>query len=358
MSIPSVLLAVDSLFPGGGGISRVARLMHRVLTEYENEGRCQLGILVYNDNSAHVDSLSPVYLARGSRLKYAAKVWESSFRHSHFIYDFLGMARSHCVLPVLRRPFLAYLHGIEIWDTTRSDRVLAARRASMLLANSEFTINKADRIHGDFSHANVCWLATESDDHPDLQIGKSPGPPTVLILGRMVKGRDKGHDALIACWDDVISQVPEARLCIVGSGPYQEELKYKASQVKASGNIEFKGFVPDELMHDIWLQTDVLAMPSRTEGFGLVYIEAMRHGIPVLGSIHDAAAEVNLDGKTGYNIDLNIYNDLPRHLIEILSDENLLLRMGRYAQKRWEEYFRFSAFRKRFSHFLDQFLFN
>ena len=73
--------------------------------------------------------------------------------HSHFIYDFVGMARAHCRLPLLRRPFLTWMHGIEVWEGTRPDRIAWARRADMLLANSAYTRDRADRAFGGFARA-------------------------------------------------------------------------------------------------------------------------------------------------------------------------------------------------------------
>ena len=66
--------------------------------------------------------------------------------------------------------------------------------------------------------------------------------------------------------------------------------------MKSSYEIEFRGFVPDEQIEDVWASATLFAMPGVMEGFGLVYIEAMRHGLPVIASVHDAAPEINLDG--------------------------------------------------------------
>ena len=94
--------------------------------------------------------------------------------------------------------------------------------------------------------------------------------------------------------------------------------------------------------------TALFAMPSRGEGFGLVYIEAMRHGLPVTASVHDAGQEVNVDGETGYNINLGTPGELPARLIALLKDRDKAAAMGAAGRRRWEDHFRFSAFRDRF----------
>jgi phosphatidyl-myo-inositol dimannoside synthase len=99
---------------------------------------------------------------------------------------------------------------------------------------------------------------------------------------------------------------------------------------------------------DIWKSTVVFAMPSRGEGFGLSYIEAMRWGVPVIASTHDAGREVNIHNETGLNVDLEHQSELADALIELLRDRDLARRMGAAGQRRWREHFCYSAFRKRF----------
>ncbi len=106
----------------------------------------------------------------------------------------------------------------------------------------------------------------------------------------------------------------------------------------------------------MWGETTVFAMPSRGEGFGLVYIEAMRHGRPVLASIHDAASEVNLDGVTGYNVDLDKPSELPERLIALLKDADRAAELGVNGKRRWREHFAYSAFKQRFLPILTAFL--
>jgi phosphatidylinositol alpha-1,6-mannosyltransferase len=82
----------------------------------------------------------------------------------------------------------------------------------------------------------------------------------------------------------------------------------------------------------------------------------MRAGLPVIGAIHDAAPEVNIDGQTGYNVDLNKPEELPERIIHLLKDRDHAAQLGRNGQQRWREHFRYSAFRERFLAILNEFL--
>jgi phosphatidylinositol alpha-1,6-mannosyltransferase len=116
------------------------------------------------------------------------------------------------------------------------------------------------------------------------------------------------------------------------------------------------GFVPDQALPAYWANSVVFAMPSRGEGFGLTYIEAMRWGLPVIASVHDAGQEINIHGETGLNVDLASPSALHDAVIELLLNRDLAARMGAAGQERWRQHFCYSAFRARFSKELHRFL--
>jgi len=353
--VKRVCLAVTSLRAGDGGIARVARLMGRALAGEVARGAAQLQAIGLNDQSAASDLGFPLTAARGSRLRFTAAVQAAALRSTHFLYDSLAMARAHNRLPLLTRPLLAWLHGIEVWEDAPPDRLITARRAQVLLANSRYTRERAERLHGGFARARVCWLGTETDELPATARGSS-GPPTVLMVGRLESGRDKGHRALIDCWPAVVDAVGDARLLIAGGGTDFDALSQHAAASRAAGRIELHGFVPESAIDTLWAEATVFAMPSRGEGFGLVYVEAMRHALPVIASVHDAACEINVDGETGYNVDLDRQGDLTERIIHLLRARDVAARLGANGQQCWQRDFRFTAFRDRFLPLVAEFL--
>jgi phosphatidylinositol alpha-1,6-mannosyltransferase len=181
----------------------------------------------------------------------------------------------------------------------------------------------------------------------------------VLILGRIDEGGGyKGHRELIASWSKVMSAVPDARLVVAGKGPGLELLQKEAAGSSAAEHIVFRGFVAEQQMNALWAETSVFAMPSRGEGFGFVYIEAMRQGLPVIASVHDAGSEVNVDGQTGYNVNLDREGELAERIVHLLRNPDHAAQLGNQGRARWHEQFRYSAFRERFLPILREFLNN
>jgi glycosyltransferase involved in cell wall biosynthesis len=86
-------------------------------------------------------------------------------------------------------------------------------------------------------------------------------------------------------------------------------------------------------------------MPSRQEGFGLVFAEAMWWGLPCIGTTADAAGQVIAAGETG---ELVTYGDVPalsRALVKLLADPELVARMGEAGRRRARERFSYARFR-------------
>jgi phosphatidylinositol alpha-1,6-mannosyltransferase len=344
---PRILMAAASLRPGAGGIARVARLMARVLDEQRSAGRLEVAGLSLQRLPSGAEGWPRWLSTRGSQPAMALAVQATAAWADACVYDFSGIARAHPRLPGLARPYLTWLHGVEVWEDARADRVARARVADLLLVNSEYTRQRAARLHPGLERAQVCWLATEEDDAPELT--PVDGPPTVLMLGRMSAGEAyKGHAEVIECWPRVLSAVPDARLVIVGEGDQRPALQEAVRVAGLGASVRFAGFVPDAQLPALWQQATAFCMPSRGEGFGLAYVEAMRWGLPVVASIHDAAPEVNLDGQTGFNVDLGRRGSLEERLIMLLRDRDAAAAMGRAGQARWRTHFRLGVFRERF----------
>jgi phosphatidyl-myo-inositol dimannoside synthase len=337
---------------GQGGIARVARMTAKTLVAsgYDIE---TLSLL---DDRPVRFGKHKIHMARGSQLRFAAHCHVAAIKAQHFIYDSSGVARAHASLGRLRRPYAVWMHGIEVWQGLKRSSHAALKAADLRIANSKFTLNKYLELHGDLANAQICWLATEEDDPPAAMPDFS-GPPTVLILGTIDGSLPyKGHVELVSCWRAVASAVPDARLLIAGAGSGLANLIASAKASGVPNNIEFTGFVREQDLPSLWRRTHVFAMPSRNEGFGIVYAEAMRHGVPVIASVHDAAQEINMHERTGYNVDLDRRGELAESLISLLRSPDLIRKMGQAGHERWRECFRFSAFHRRLAPIIQGFV--
>lgn len=337
-----IFVGATLLEQGKGGIAGVARMTIRAL----RDRGFQVDAASFLDSAPREVAGLTVRTAKGSRLAYLAMCHRAVWGTEVSVYDSVGMARAHPRFWLKRRPYAVWIHGVEVWWQLHADRKRALDNASLVLVNSQFTLDKYTSLHGPLPNARVCPLATEADEPPE-GAQRTDGPPTVLFLGRLEPDRYKGQYQLVEAWPQVRAVVPDARLIIAGGGDDLERLRATVQASPAASSIEVLGFVPEDALAGVWARASVFAMPSRGEGFGLVYVEAMRHGLPVIAAVHDAGQEVNPHGVTGFNVDLDQPGDLANRLVALLRDPSLARRMGEAGFAHWQANYRYSAFRDR-----------
>jgi phosphatidylinositol alpha-1,6-mannosyltransferase len=326
-------LAAVTLSDAGGGVAAVARSLADVLAERWGP---QSRVVTLVDEASDATSLDSSTFARvrfGARLALG----QTGGQCEWVLYSHLSLARVQRFVPALwRRPYAVFLHGIEVWRDLDAAQLTTLKHASLLIANSAYTARRVLERHA-IGDVHVCPLALGREH--SLRLSASPSTaarrdPVVLIVARMQSSeRYKGHDELIDAWPLVLTRVPHARLVIAGGGDDLERLRAKVRDANLTASVEFTGFVSDDQLASLYEDAAVFAMPSRGEGFGLVYLEAMSHGVPCIGSRSDAATEVITDGETGYLVEQSDRGGLADRLVALLSDDARRDAMGAAARR-------------------------
>src|SRR6185369_16030411 len=118
--------------------------------------------------------------------------------------------------------------------------------------------------------------------------------------GRMAASeRYKGHDLMLDALPAVIRSAPGTRLVLAGDGDDRARLERRVRDLGLSDDVTFTGFVADSAMRTLYRNAAVFVLPSTGEGFGLVYLEAMREGIPCVAARGSVAEEVFASDDNG-----------------------------------------------------------
>ena len=146
-------------------------------------------------------------------------------------------------------------------------------------------------------------------------------------VGRRV--HNKGIDTLIRAAALVLERRPDARFIIAGVGPLRGGLEALTHSLGIASQVQFAGYLPeDEDVMRLMSSLDVFVLPTRREGLGLVFVEAMALQCPVVGSRISPITKVVKDGETGLLATANDPEDFARAILVLLEDTHLRRRMG------------------------------
>lgn len=166
--------------------------------------------------------------------------------------------------------------------------------------------------------------------------------PVIGVVGRL--RWEKGQDILLDAMPEVIKDVPDVILLIVGDGPDRKKLENRIKELVIENNIILTGQVEYSDVIRLYTIMDVAVVPSRFEGFGLSAVEAMAAGVPVVASPVDGLKEVVKHGINGYLVPAAESQRLARVLIEMLQDTSRSSVMGLNGYKRVRDLFSIEHF--------------
>jgi phosphatidylinositol alpha-1,6-mannosyltransferase len=166
------------------------------------------------------------------------------------------------------------------------------------------------------------------------------------MIGRLDQGeRYKGHHEVISAWPAVQQRLPGAQLWIVGDGDLRVELEALANE-RQLAEVRFFGRISDADKDGLLRAARCLVLPSRGEGFGLVYLEAMRQGRPCLVG-NDAGREVVNPPEAGIGVDPADPDQLVSALVHLLTPGAEWERMSAAARRRYADNFTARHFQDR-----------
>jgi phosphatidylinositol alpha-1,6-mannosyltransferase len=242
---------------------------------------------------------------------------------------------------IARRPLLM-VYGIEAWKRlpVRSNQLL--HHCAAIVAISEIT---RDRLLGWSRYSGKTHLlpnAIHAEDygiHPKraelVALYGLEGKRVLLTVGRLdSEERYKGFDEVL----EVLPNLPgDVVYVIAGTGNDRARLEKKAVRLGVGNRVVFTGFFPDEQKLDLYSLADVYVMPSRGEGFGFVFLEALASGVPAIGSKLDGGREALRGGELGLLVDPTNPAEIEAAIAELLQSRERAIPPGL-------EYFSFRNF--------------
>ncbi len=336
------LLLAPEIFASEGGIPRILQAYLKALCDLAVPDRA-VRLLALNDS---VVASTDVRRCANNRLE---DWFVCSREKARFVRAALRMSRGcdwivcgHVAqLPVAwlaqrLNPRLRYAlvaHGIEVWRPFSLTERIALRGAAKILCVSDYTRGELLR-HCPLPSGRAVVLHNTLDPWFEIRPGAplAQCPPVILLVSRLTyDDRYKGVQTMIEAMPAIRASIPHATLRIVGRGDDFARLQSVRNQLGLASAVEFLGYVDDKRLDHELQRCRLFALPSKKEGFGLVFLEAMAHGRPCLGARAGGVPEV-ISPETGFMVEYGDVPALATAAIEALRhdwDENQILARAR-----------------------------
>ncbi len=224
-------------------------------------------------------------------------------------------------------PYTVLTYGKEVWEPLKNRERNALASASAIWTISRYSRDRSCAANA-IAPKKVKLLPCAIDGNQFTPGPKSPALMTkyglthakvLMTVARLWPGDIyKGVDVTIRALPKIIEVFSEVKYLIIGRGDDQPRLAQLAQDLGVSEHVVFAGFVPTEQLIAHYRLADAYIMPSQ-EGFGIVYLEAMACGVPVLSGDDDGSADPLQDGKLGWRVPHRDPNAVAKACIEILT---------------------------------------
>jgi len=327
-------------FSQTGGIERFNKCFLKALGELDKEGVTDSYSL-----SAYDDSVSEQYYD-AARYKGFGKnkisfVLGSLAKAGKYDVIFLGHVNLASVGIVIKRLYpskkvILITHGIEVWTQLTGIKKKILDVADRVMSVSSFTKNKLKEVQG-INGNKVTVFPNTIDPYfsiPDnvrrvdslrerYDINKEDF--VIYTLTRLANTElYKGYDKVIKALPAIIKEYPNTKYVIAGKYDAAEKERID-KQVAAEGlqeHVILTGYLQEEELVAHYQMADLYIMPSRKEGFGIVFIEALVCGLPVIAGNADGSADALLNGELGTLIDPNSVEDIAAALKKHIQNNN------------------------------------
>jgi len=319
-----ILLFTLQTFSTTGGIQKMTRTLGHSLNQLANKNNWNFKMLSAYDADA---DLMPQYLPAESfkgfnthRWSFVMRAIKESATSDIVILSHINLSLIGLIVKIIKPNCKVWLiaHGIEVWRPLSVWKKALLKRCDKIICVSNFT--KQQMVYWHKVSASDCTVLNNAVDpfmalpntfaKPKNLLNKyhlNENSPVIFTLTRLAATEQyKGHEQVIS----VISKLKAKFPCIkyILSGQYDAEEEIRIKELIAVNAVQeqviLTGFIDEKELSDHFLLADLFVLPSKKEGFGIVFIEALACGLPVICGNADGSTDAIRNGELGEAIDV------------------------------------------------------
>jgi phosphatidyl-myo-inositol dimannoside synthase len=358
-----IICLVTDAFGGRGGISKFNRdLIHSLCNAENCDEVVAIPRIVVDTIDTLPEKITYITSGIGGKLAYIRTIIQTIQSNPKFDLIICGhlymLPLAWLVKLWIKAPILLIIHGIEAWKPHSKLVSYCLRSVDAIVSVSQHTLDRFQvwaHLSGiqQFLLPNAIALEQYGHDQKNYELVCRYGLKDKIVLmtlGRLDSyERYKGFDEVIDLLPQLSEVIPNLVYLIVGEGSDRERLEQKVRSLNLQEQVIFTGFIPEEKKAYHYRLADVYVMPSRGEGFGIVFLEAMACGIPVVASKSDGSREAVRNGSLGILVNPDDPDEIKSGILEALKLPKGVVPTGL-------DYFSFENFERRVHKICNQIL--
>lgn len=355
---PSVLFVSLTTFKGMGGIEKFNRAFLKALQELQPEmvGKVYGASVHDTDCDEHYFNPSNYTTANGSKPKAILQALQLGAKADIIILGHINLAIIGVLIKALfpsKKIWLA-AHGIDVWEKQTGLKARLLKSIDRIIAVSQFTkttmaksndisLDKISLLHNCIDPYFKHPIHLERPQYLEQRYN-AQDRKILYTLTRLASGEKyKGYDVVIECLPE-LKKTYTNLLYIIGGKADQEELlriQQLISEKQVTENVILTGFIADEELVDHYLLADVFVMPSKGEGFGIVFIEAAACGTPVIAGNKDGSVDALKNGLLGELVNPYEKKEIEQAIIKSIEERP----KGKDLSRLTSSFFHFDTFK-------------
>ena len=325
-----VILYSLQTFSTTGGIQKMTRTMAHALHTLSQKKNWDFELWsAYDSDTDLISKYLPAQNFRGfalNRIRFILKTIKVAKENDVVILSHINLALIGFLIKVLnpRCKLLLIAHGIEVWRPLSIIKNRFLGLCDTIICVSNFTRDQMISWHK--TNPGKCIVLNNAIDSmmilpqqflkPNYLIERyklTTANKVIFSLTRLASTEQyKGHDQVIKVISHLKKEFPEIKYILSGKYDLKEEIRIKEliTEYKVENEVILTGFISEEELSDHFLLADQFVLPSKKEGFGIVFIEALACGLPVICGNADGSIDAIRNGELGVAINVDEIDEL------------------------------------------------
>lgn len=345
MKNKKLLFLTLNVFSLTGGIEKLSRIVGKALFEISIDNNFFLKVYAMHDFEKDCDEKyfpNSIYKAYNkNKVSFFFNSLYEGLKSDVIILSHVNLLIVGILIKLFspRVKLYLYAHGIEIWKPLSFWKHFFINKVDKIICVSSFTRDKIVEIHNvSFKKLiviNNCldpFLTRNADKYRCQKLKAKYGfkdrDIVLLTLSRLsAHDRDKGYEKVLLAMSQLLPFFPNLKYIIGGKYDLVEKkwLDSLINEMNMQSAVKFSGFIPEEELSVYFSSADIYIMPSIKEGFGIIFIEALYFGLPVIAGNRDGSVDALAKGKFGLLVDPYNQTDITSGLKKVLiNKENFI----------------------------------